>query len=527
MQTYFLTNITLSAVCCLVLYLLRDASARIRLYVSIAGLVAWFVPWSLISMPSLPNEMAIQQVILPELTFAMPELPVPNLEHRVVGNSALPALPDNWWLLAILAIGLILFVFDVRSYLKLRRYWLDDSVVRNDLWQEAGFTKVHCDIRYLSGTGPGMATGLLQPTIWLSEEHKGALQTILLHELTHIQQRDPSLLWALTLIRRLLWWNPIAYIAVTYARQHIELSCDERCKQQMPDDTYRISLIEILIKNHKQSPSSDAVLGLSFKPKFNLQRIYHLNEDKFMKNKDKATLAVATLLFGWVSLSNASYQNSEHQHELSVQHGSAFKAQLQTAYTALSDEDEVQLNESLDWFVSKMPSLSPAEQGSAKMFMAQYHMTNNEYPEALDILEAMLQGDAAIPASQHKIALKHAADLAMATEQYEKSNEYWLELLANTTTPSANIKADKLAVNYYLLKEYESALQMLEQAYSELEGSEQPLEQKWLKLQMGIHHELGQIEQAATVASDIARLFPTENNQRILREFELLATQGE
>ena len=522
MQTYFLTNLTLSAACCLVLFLLRDAPARARLYVCLLGLIAWLVPWSKVALPSLPTEMAIQSVVAPEFEWAMPKLPSINLEQKITNEPLFAGLPEYWWLFAIGAVGILLFLRDVTAYLNMRRHWLANSKVRNELWQDAGFDQEYCDIRYLSGTGPGMATGLFKPTIWLDEQHKGAFKTILLHELTHIQQKDPVLLWALTIIQRLLWWNPIAYLAVTYAREHIELSCDERCKSQLPDDEYRISLIEILIKNHKQSPASHAVLGLSFKPKFNLQRIYHLNEDKVMKNKDKVILLVSTLLLGWGGLSNASLQSNHQLSVMEENNNPAFNAKIQNAYQALSNSDEVGLNESLDWLVQEMSQLAPSERVTAKLFISQYHMVKNEYSEALDVLEGLLYSSPSLTNAQQQRVLKHAGDLAMATEQYEKSNEYWLQLAGLMDGSTASIKADKLAVNYYQMQEFELALTALEEAYAEL-NTEQPKEQKWLKLQMGIHYELGQMAQAASVAKYLAQHYPSEYNSRIVREFEQMA----
>jgi beta-lactamase regulating signal transducer with metallopeptidase domain len=92
-----------------------------------------------------------------------------------------------------------------------------------------------------------MTTGLIKPIIWLeSGQHVvEKIRTIILHELTHIRQHDPYWLWAINLVQRLFWWDPLIWFTVNYVRKQIELSCDEQCQKHLPKGGYQLQLIKL------------------------------------------------------------------------------------------------------------------------------------------------------------------------------------------------------------------------------------------------------------------------------------------
>jgi hypothetical protein len=52
------------------------------------------------------------------------------------------------------------------------------------------------------------------------------LRFVLLHELAHVKRQDLAMLWLLTVVRVVHWFNPLAWVVVWAARRDVELACD-------------------------------------------------------------------------------------------------------------------------------------------------------------------------------------------------------------------------------------------------------------------------------------------------------------
>lgn len=78
--------------------------------------------------------------------------------------------------------------------------------------------------------GP-IATGVLMPRVLLPEEARdwseARLYTVLVHELTHVKQRDALAQLAAELVCTVQWWNPLAWWAKKRLQRERELAADE------------------------------------------------------------------------------------------------------------------------------------------------------------------------------------------------------------------------------------------------------------------------------------------------------------
>ena len=321
MLSYFQINISIALLSFVTLLLLRRAPARLRFYICIFALSVWLVPWSLVKFPEPPEVIRTPQANLQEI-LSIPVNALLDFETQLrvmkkasgisegtllnsdeeFGGSSLGFLVDHmkWFAIGLFSLGLLMFLRDCVRYIRQHQYWLKYSKLANELWHLAGFDAAPYPVRQLQNQGPGMTTGLFKPVIWIDHAHTSAdaIRTVLLHEITHIKQRDPLWLWFIIFMQHIFWWNPLIWFFSQRARQLIELSCDERCKQQLPEDDYHDNLIEIILKDHNQVQPA---LGIHFSRKFNIRRIEFLQYNYPMKVKHLITVCCSALLAFWVS----------------------------------------------------------------------------------------------------------------------------------------------------------------------------------------------------------------------------------
>jgi beta-lactamase regulating signal transducer with metallopeptidase domain len=152
--------------------------------------------------------------------------------------------------------------------------------------------------------------GITKPKIYIGEKYLNSSFTdsIIKHELQHIQSNDQIWLLLITFVQRLLWWNPIVYLLALKARELIELSCDQACKEQSIDNQYQEDLAQILIfSNNKSNPIAIHFFG---KSKLNIYRIKQLSKEFTMNKKHKAlifsTALIPFVLLLFVSTSSVS-----------------------------------------------------------------------------------------------------------------------------------------------------------------------------------------------------------------------------
>ncbi len=526
MIAYLLTNTSISLICLAAVVLLRRAPARLRLYVTLLSLLVWLMPWSLLSQTSLAQVMPQQTLILsslplPELVFEQPAAHATASLSKQDTLFIIADIPQAWWIASVFGIGLILFAFDMYRYTRLQRLWRVNSKVNNTLWDTVNITKPLCDIRCISGQGPGMATGIFTPTIWIDAAIKkpSTIRMVILHELTHIRQKDPLLLWLLALLARLLWWNPIAWLSIPFARQQIELSCDERCQKALPPDAYRHSLIETLLSRHHALPSIETVVGVSFTRNFNVKRIHYLTEERVMKVRYSAIVLATGLIAGWVGLSNAAPATGQIEQSASAD-------PMASAYVVLNSGDQHAIADMITRYEAELPNQNQAQQAQISVLLGQYYAMNESYDTALNYYQQALQFKPLLAPEQVRQVLKMAGDLSMQQEHYEQANQYWYELVALEDGHTATIQGSKIAVNHYLLRQYDDALNALTLATDEYAAEGKVAKQNWLNLRLGIEYEQGHIDQALNTAKALMEYYPNEANQRKLNGLTKLANNS-
>ncbi|MEP1449052.1 MAG: M56 family metallopeptidase [Paraglaciecola sp.] len=332
MVDYFFTNISISLIALCLLVLLKDSPARLQFYIAIAVLFSWFMPWNLVStipimsesFSPLTDEVFNSFIWLENNRSIAVSSPVDSITPSTFNlidkiESAFYELSTYQTLFILLSTGgLLYFVKDMLNYCAKLKYWRRNSKENNSLWEEHDFKHQSISIRMLDGVSPGMATGPIKPTIWLDKSFLGTstTQTILTHELNHILQHDPVWMWIITFSQRVLWWNPCVHLFANIAREQLELSCDEKCRQQLQDQ-YSTDLARILLNGTATTSRYIAAITIKNRTNFNITRLEKLNKENKMKTKHLLTLLVGISMASFVGVAISNQTQPLVQNELS------------------------------------------------------------------------------------------------------------------------------------------------------------------------------------------------------------------
>ncbi|WP_412971331.1 M56 family metallopeptidase [Glaciecola sp. MF2-115] len=324
MADYFVTNFILSFIAFLVLVLLKNSPARIRFYVALTALIAWLIPWHLVSTITIVSD-AIRPIdidtIIPlfwlENTGALQTesnlISVAQSENSVIDtikNVIQALVADISVLLFVFAAGMVLFIKDIVNYRTQLQLWTKHSHQDNSLWHNNALKSHGVPIRLLNNCGVAMSTGFTKPIVWLnpSYQNDAKTRTILTHELNHILQNDTMWMWCLAFMQRLFWWNPVVRTLSKVAREQIELSCDEKCNEQLDGD-YPRDLAEIFLTEVKSSNNHLATVTIKNSKNFNIKRLQTLSKEHQMKSKYLVVLFIALGMSSFVA-ATVSYQEN-------------------------------------------------------------------------------------------------------------------------------------------------------------------------------------------------------------------------
>lgn len=293
---YLLTSCLISITALAVYGLLNNAPARLRFYVVITALFAWFVPWNMVSTLNFVAEPFAP--ILNEL-FNVDQLIIPIRELQITkeqsANALLATQSDLHWLSLLsvsnifwllMSVGGLLFCAKINAYLRLLHHCQVDSQPAEHLWQKYQLDAGLISLRVTGSCNMAMATGIRKPIVWLSAEFMDSphLRSILIHELNHIRQHDPAWMWFITFVHSAFWWNPLVRVLVTLARQNIEISCDERCRHHLSNE-YSRDLALLILHRHTQTNVTYSVMPVSHFRNFNVNRIKRLSKETTMKTR--------------------------------------------------------------------------------------------------------------------------------------------------------------------------------------------------------------------------------------------------
>jgi beta-lactamase regulating signal transducer with metallopeptidase domain len=521
MISYLTITLLISSLCGLAILLLRGAPARLRFYICLMILVTWLTPWQLMQLQAVSNTFnafTLPLNILSEFNWVKSAAKAQNTElvAPVTAQSSSALFTYYWLWLGAFAIGLVLFFKDLVGYVKLHKRWIKNSTLDNQTWNTAQIAQPNCDIRRINSHSPGMATGLTKPIIWLDKNQHNAekIRTIVLHELTHIRQHDPYWLWAINLVQRLFWWNPLIWFTARYARQQIELSCDEQCKKHLPEGSYQLQLIKLTLQVNTQQHSlhMPAVLQMSGIPAFNLQRINRLNKEHKMKKRYLLVMTALLSLTGWIGFSNATVnieQAASHEDKM---------ASLVDVLHAMNDKDFAGAKTQLDKLANKIDSFEAAEQAKVwKLYAGVLYEIDAKNPQIINYIDKAVALEDVLTTTDLLPILDMAQSLAASQKRWDKQLGYskkWFDVADDSVDKKHTLHMT--AISHYSLEQYKTAIDLLNELVSISETQGDKPKENWLSLLVANYVGNENLTEAVAVQEKIAMLFPSEKNQKQL-----------
>ncbi len=355
MMDYFITCAAMSICAWCASILLKNAPARISFYVMMFALLSWFVPWQLVPEAVTAKVQVDAWFDLAPIDLHSPVLTMPNLmtDGQALPVSTLWPVHFSWAHLfgLLFSVGACVFLWRIQQYLRAIQALQQD--VMADKFQQTRTQAYPVKVTQLRT--PAIATGLFRPTIWIDAQllQRPEIDSVLLHESTHIRQGDIVWLWLICLTESLFWWNPLCRILARKARQLLELRCDESCFNQLKQQ-YQMDLASLLLKPLAGSPTQSLagapILNMVNNKDFNMLRVKMLNKEKVMKLKHLAILmaAVSISAVAAVQISETKAQAPVAPAARTANLSDAFQSQqaalLQAAAKAKSD-DPVELQQ--------------------------------------------------------------------------------------------------------------------------------------------------------------------------------------
>lgn len=301
MFSWFLVNAVLSTLALLFVTLNASAPQRLRFVAGFIALLAWLVPWQLVPefLPQWqPFDFAQLERNLAANTAEYSLRPV------VIMTTGLPLARNffafTWVQLGFIAlciIGVVLFACHCCGhYLRLQRLRRNGEDGAAILQRRGLASPVPVIIQ--NEIAGAFSSGLFAPRIWIHRELTASTQlaTLLHHELTHIRQHDNWYLLFITLVEKLLWWNPLVWLLGCQARELQELSCDALCQQASAD--YPLHLAELMIDNARLNPAAGGLLlnaNIFNSTNLNIKRIKLLQRSYAMKPRHLVSAFVTAL----------------------------------------------------------------------------------------------------------------------------------------------------------------------------------------------------------------------------------------
>lgn len=171
MNSYLLINVVLTVAALAINHYMKIPH-RTRFYIMLTAVIAWLIPFSLITI-ELPNQaMAVIPVQLNQLTVALIDTQ--------------PVLQTGYSLMTViyilLSLGLFRFLIDL---LKTKKYINNLKILSKPYLN-------HSNIRLTQGIHGAFVSGYFKPVIWIDEKFQNAetLPSVIAHEKQHIRSHD-------------------------------------------------------------------------------------------------------------------------------------------------------------------------------------------------------------------------------------------------------------------------------------------------------------------------------------------------
>ena len=480
MTDYLLTCTLISLCILLTVKGLKNAPARLNFYILMIALACWFVPWQYFSQLPLfegTNRYTFNVAqLIPDVKALIPNAEQVATKDELQSNISiwdlLPSLSNVFMVLVLAGFGL--FLLRMGLYVKL----IKNLYINSKPSPELKHINNQYSIRLTTHTEPAFATGLIKPVIWLESTmiNREELDSVIQHEVTHLQQGDIYWTWLICFIESVFWWNPICLKLTGLAREQLELSCDELCMEKLKDK-YQLDLASLLLKKQnvisKNNFFTPPLLNIAHSKSFNIQRIKMLNKEKTMKSKylvmvaaamSFSALAAAQIVDG----NTSSKQQSSKTSQVPVK-SEAYNQQLaqllKSAAGAKSDNSELltQAAQGIQQWHLNRDKLAGFEEAEIKLqsFRLLNHVYSKleQYEDILSAYEKWYE-----PGSNPPYFLKNS--LATAYIQLGRYELAVVELedLSKQLGGKLHVgSADNLALAYIYLADYDKALETLEQ----------------------------------------------------------------
>ena len=297
MTAYLFIYFKVSLLGLAVLFCFRRAPARWRFYLCMFCLVAGLIPWT--QLPSIETaSLAIPWVNDVHTAISLP-LAVETTVHRRTMIA-----PD--FIKISSAIGLLAFLLiNWRQRAAVRRWSLN-------AWEHprlSGLVEGRAQAKVIPDADVAAITGFWTAAIWVGERlmnHPKSTVAIE-HELAHLKFNDHRWACVITLIRSILWWNPMIWLWAWLARFEMECACDEYCASQ-DRSSYQRSLGELILYRHQNRFTQ--IPGLISSGRSNIFRLKRLEKEPMKKPLHVVALFIAALALPAVSLSLSPAANA-------------------------------------------------------------------------------------------------------------------------------------------------------------------------------------------------------------------------
>ncbi|MEI8654676.1 M56 family metallopeptidase [Pseudoalteromonas sp. Hal273] len=213
MTDYLLTCTLISLCILLTVKGLKNTPARLNFYILMTALVCWFVPWQYFSQLSLfegANRYTFNVAqLIPNVKALIPNAEQVATKDELQSDMSiwdlLPSLSNVFMVLVLAGFGL--FSLRMSLYVKL----IKNLYINSKPSPELKHINNQYPIRLTTHTEPAFATGLIKPVIWLESTmvNREELDSVIQHEVTHLQQGDIYWTWLICFIESVFWWNPI------------------------------------------------------------------------------------------------------------------------------------------------------------------------------------------------------------------------------------------------------------------------------------------------------------------------------
>ncbi len=254
---HVLFSLIVNALGLLAVCLLKRAPPRLVLWVGLSAMSAVLVPWLLIGR-LLGTHWLPAEGLSPGVTAALGSVEI--LPATIVTDGSLRWVLVVWLGVALLWLA-ITFLRDVAARRSMLARARPDETLHALACREFEPVLARSRVRRVEGSRAALTSGWRRPEIWIGERIvMPHLQKIALnHELAHVQAGDQHVVLLITVLERLLWWNPLIWLLGARARHLLEFDCDRRSAAALGVQAYRSGLASLLLQTNRGSPVSLAL----------------------------------------------------------------------------------------------------------------------------------------------------------------------------------------------------------------------------------------------------------------------------